>query len=198
MAKSTALQKTQAFPSQDRVIATTFDMIAEKGLGKTRLSELAKRLNVSLAELYRQYPTINAIIAAFMDHIDQEMIRNASPTTEKRDLYFDLMMGRLDKMQEHRPGMVRWLQDMSKQPALWPDVLKRWDQSLSLMLDIAQDSPVFPVKKLGLAAIYATTLQTWVKDDNQDMSKTMAKLDQNLGRVHDFAQKYLTKKKRNT
>lgn len=196
--RTNIVKKATSFPSPDQVRQATFDSIASKGYGKTRLSDLADTLRVPLKDLHAQYSSVDSIIDSFLDEIDRSMIDQINPKTaeNKRELYFDMMMARLDVMQQHRDGIVRWLRETAKQPQLWIGVLKRWQKSLSLMLDIAKDSPVYPVKKVGLAGVYAVTLKTWIEDDSVDMAKTMATLDKALGKAEEFTQTFLTRRKK--
>ena len=183
--------------TDEAVVKACFEMIAEKGLGKTRLSALASRFNVPLRQFYDRYPSVEAILMRFMDQVDRAMLDQIGRTegTPKRDLYFDMMMARCDALQLHREGVKRWLGDLPKQPTLWAGALKRWEQSLSLMLDIAKDSPLFPVKKIGLAGIYTVTLKSWMNDETTDMAKTMAALDGALSRGETLIQRFMSPKK---
>jgi len=185
-----------SMPSDEQVFKALFDRIAEKGMGKARLSDLATGFKVSLTDFYAVYPSVQAILDKFLNHIDQRMIESAALDSEsdKRDIYFDLLMSRFDTLQEYRAGATRWLSDLSKHPLLWAGLLKRWEVSLSLMLDIAKDSPVFPIKKIGLGVVYLAALREWIKDDSTDLSKTMVSIDKSLTKAQDFTQKYLTKK----
>lgn len=189
--------KTSGKPSPDQVIEAAFEVIAEKGLGKLRLSTLARRFKMPLAEFQKDYPTVEAILERFIDLVDAQMLENVQNDgdTPKRDLYFDMLMSRFDSLQVHRDGVVRWLTDLPKFPALWCRTLKRWDQSLSLMLDLAQDSPLFPLKKIGLAGIYAGSLKAWVQDDSADMDKTMVTVDQMLEKGGTVVSRFMTRKK---
>ncbi|MDB5478277.1 MAG: transcriptional regulator, TetR family protein [Alphaproteobacteria bacterium] len=177
--------------SDEAVIAACFALIAEKGLGKTRLSAIALRLAVPLGEVYQRFASVDAITAAFLDRVDAQMMENIGAESDKRDMYFDMLMSRFDTLQEHREGVKRWLQDLPKFPGALAFVLRRWEKSLSLMLDVAMDSPRFPIKKIGLAAVYFSSLREWMKDDSADMGKTMSSVDHNLGRAEEFASKYL-------
>lgn len=199
MAKAAANKNVKkTFPDEDKVIKAAFDLIAEKGLGKARLSAIAVKLKTPLPLLYAIYPTVESIIHKFLDDVDRRMM-DAMPANPadmaKRDIYFDLLMTRFDALQAYRAGVVRWLQDLPKHPDLWIPTLKRWDQSLSLMLDIAQDSPLFPVKKIGLMAVYSAGLRAWMKDDTESLDKTMVAVDKNLGKADSFTRTFLQKKK---
>src|SRR5688572_17774188 len=187
----------KARPATDtKIFRATFDMIAEKGLGKTRLSALVQQTKIPLKTLYAQYPSVCAIIDAFLDHVDAEMLRHTSPDTgSKRDLYFDMMMARFDTLQPYRAGVVRWLKDTSRHPTRVASLLKRWDKSLSLMLDVAKDSPLYPVKKIGLAGVYLVSLRAWLEDESPDMSKTMATLDKALAKAGYVVDRFLSPQK---
>ena len=41
--------------------------------------------------------------------------------------------------------------------------------------------------RIGLAVVFAATVQVWLRDDSEDMAKTMAALDRNLKRAEQFA-----------
>lgn len=195
--KAKARPKVHAMPTKDQVIAATFELIADKGLGKARLSTLATRFKQPLPRFYAEYPSIESILHRFIDQVDQAMLANTGDigTSTKRDIYFDMLMSRFDALQEHRPGVKRWLEELPKHPGLWAATMKRWDQSLSLMLDVAQDSPLFPVKKVGLAGIYFMALRAWLEDETPDMAKTMVSIDKFLEKADRFVGTFLTKKK---
>ena len=185
------------FPSSEIIFKACFDLIAEKGLGRSRISVLAKNLSVPLARFYKHYPNIESVILAFCDHIDHNMIKYAAEgdSANRREHYFDMMMARFDAMQPYREGIKRWLDDLSKHPDLWLQTGKRWEQSLSLMLDVARDSPLFPIKKIGLAGIYLIALKEWRQDESTDMGKTMATLDRALDRGESLIRRFMSPKK---
>jgi ubiquinone biosynthesis protein COQ9 len=197
MSKKKKAQPAVPALTDEAVVKACFEMIAEKGLGKTRLSALAAQFNVPLRTFYDRYPSVEAILTRFIDQVDATMLDQIGRTegTPKRDLYFDMMMARFDALQTHRAGVKRWLAELPKQPTLWAGTLKRWDQSISLMLDIAKDSPLFPIKKIGLAGIYTVSLKSWMKDESADMAKTMAALDGALSRGETIIQRFMSPKK---
>ncbi len=195
--KSNVPVKAQAtFPSSDEVFAIVFDTIATRGFGKTRLSDIAEKLNVPFDQLFAFYPSIDDVIYTFLDKVDQDMVANVGISTDpKKDIYFEMLMSRFDSLQEYRAGVKSWLQETSKHPLLWAKLLRRWDQTLSLMLDMAKDSPVYPIKKFGLAVIYGISLKEWMQDDTDDLSKTMVSVDKSLQKADKFVESFLTKKK---
>jgi ubiquinone biosynthesis protein COQ9 len=191
------MSKTAKSLDEKKVFRTTFATVAERGLAKTRLSALARDLKIPLKNMHAHYGTVDGIIAAFLDHVDGEMVKNVSAGTVKRDLYFDMMMARFDALQPYRDGVVRALKDVGQHPLLLATLLARWNRSLSLMLDIAGDSPVYPVKKIGLAGVYLAALKAWVGDDSPDMAKTMAALDRALAKAGSVVERFLKPNKTN-
>ena len=195
MAKKSVTKKPASFPSQETVFQAMFDRIAAKGFGKTRISDLAEGFGVELAEFHAIYPSTESILFSFLNMIDQRMIEEASlDGNAKRDLYFDMLMSRFDTLEEYGPGVKAWLRDVIKNPFQLASLLKRWEKTLSLMLDIAKDSPVFPIKKIGLGLVYLSSLRAWINDDGS-MDKTMVAVDQALQKAEDFGDRFMTKKK---
>jgi ubiquinone biosynthesis protein COQ9 len=191
-------KKTKATPFEPTdVFAACFNILALKGLGKVRLSAIAEELDVPFEIVHTHYPSVESILQAFADHIDQAMMDQVmgDSLSSKRELYFDMIMARFDQLQAHRSGTTRWIKELVKHPDLWRSTLCRMEQSISLMLDIAKDSPRFPVKKLGITAIYLTTLRAWLEDDTEDMAKTMAALDTALGRGEMVIKRFMSPKK---
>ncbi len=184
--------------NEPKIRAALFDMIAERGLGRVRLRALAEKTGIPFADLHARYPSVHAIVEDFLCHVDREMLRHISfgSGTGKRDLYFDMMMARFDALQPYRKGVIHWLKDTAQHPTLAAALLRRWNKSLSLMLDVAGDSPVYPVKKIGLAGIYLVALRAWMEDESRDMAKTMAALDRSLGKAGMVVERFLTPKKK--
>jgi ubiquinone biosynthesis protein COQ9 len=169
-----------------KLFTALFDRIAQKGLGKVRLTDLADDLNIDAADFVTRYPSVSAVIDAFCDYVDVQMLAAlpgaTGATSAKRDHYFDMIMARLDIFFRYRAGVVRWIHDSVRHPQLWGHMACRFDQSLSLMLDVAKDSPLFPVKKIGVAGIYLYALRAWMADESVDMGTTMAALDRALAK----------------
>ena len=195
--RAAAAQKKQ-MPTHDQIIDAALDMVAQRGIGRVRLSLLAEHFDVSVADIHAIYPDIISIWNGFMDRVDKDMLKGISSgaaSNYKKDVYFDLFMTRFDVLQNHRAGVVRWLNDLPKHPDLWLATMQRWNKSLSLMLDVAKDSPLYPVKKAGLAGVYAYVQRAWMSDDTETLDKTMVALDRALQKAGSFTQTFLQRKK---
>jgi len=53
--------------------------------------------------------------------------------------------------------------------------------------DIGTTGFVGTLRVKGSGVVYAATANVWLKDDSEDMAKTMAALDKNLARAERFA-----------
>jgi COQ9 len=189
------VKKPSEVPSLEDMFQIVFDTIAERGLGRTRLSHIAYEHNIPFADLYAAYPSIEDVLYMFLDKVDADMVANVALSMDpKKDIYFEMLMSRFDTLQEHRAGVKAWLQETAKHPLLWGRLLKRWNTSLSLMLDLAKDSPVYLIKKAGLAVVYAASLREWMQDDSKDLGKTMVSIDKSLQKADKFVESFLTKK----
>lgn len=178
-------KKAKPLTDNTALFTALFDRIAKKGLGKVRLTDLAADTGADIQAFVAQYKTVSGVLDAFCDHVDARMLAAVAPVssaTAKRDRYFDMMMARFDVFSVYRDGVVRWINDAARHPQLWAHMARRFDQSVSLMLDVAQDSPLFPIKKIGVSGIYLYTVRAWMADDSADMAATMAALDRALAK----------------
>lgn len=174
------------------IVDQALNLAAEQGWRRTTLGDIAAAAGVTLAELYGHYPSKAAIVGAYMARVDAEMLAAVDPELESapaRDRLFDVVMHRLDAMKPHKEGVRAILRAAACDPcaALWGAC--RLKRSLVWILEAAGlDSTglrgLCRIKGLGL--IYLCTLQVWLGDDSEDMAKTMAALDRNLGRVDDL------------
>ena len=116
----------------------------------------------------------------------------ASPSRElrgdrPRDRLFDVLMRRFDALKPHRAGLAAVAKEMGGIGV--GDAIcgaQRMMRSLAWMLEaagIGSGGMAGSLRVKGLAVVYAATFSTWLKDDSEDMAKTMAALDKNLDRA---------------
>ena len=46
------------------------------------------------------------------------------------------------------------------------------------------------IRVMGLKVVYIKALRAWIKDEGDDMPKTMASLDKSLGHAEDFVERF--------
>jgi hypothetical protein len=109
--------------------------------------------------------------------------------TPGRDRLFDMLMRRFDALQPHREALGIILQDQLRDPLASCCGLSRLRKSMAITLEAAGFSTSGlrgVLRQKGLAAIYLGTMRVWLRDDSEDMAKTMAYLDKQLARVDDW------------
>ncbi len=172
----------------DRALA----LAAERGWRRSSLREIAGAAGVSLTDLRRHYPSKGAILAAFFDRVDHDMLAAVEPELESepaRDRLFEVIMRRFDAMKPHKQGVRAILRDCACDPCLGLWASCRLRRSLSWILEAAGlDSTGLRglVRIKGLGLVYLPTLRVWLNDDSEDMARTMADLDRRLGRLDDL------------
>ncbi len=181
-------QKTPADPVR-AIIEATMKLAGESGWRGLRLQEVAREAGVSIGDVLVPYPTKYCIINAFQDHIDRQVLMalaEAGDTGEgPRDRLFDVMMGRFDALQPYKAGLAEIAKDgLCDLGSL--AFLPRMGRSMTRMIEAAGISATGlrgVIRAKGLAVVYADSFRVWLKDDSEDMAKTMARLDRSLKRA---------------
>lgn len=174
-----------------KVIDTAFALALERGWRDLSLAEIAEAAGEPLSKVYPVFPSKLAILEGFADRVDAEMLSEEGEGLDSpaRDRLFDMLMRRFDTLQPHREALGVILQGQLQDPLATCCGLGRLARSMAATLEAAGFSTtgcrgVLRVK--GLSAIYLSTLRVWLRDDSEDMAKTMAHLDKQLARVDGF------------
>lgn len=170
------------------IIDTAFGLVLERGWRDLSLAEIAEAAGVTLSRLYPIFSSKQAILEGFSDRVDAAMLAEdvESPEAPARDRLFDVIMRRLDVLQPQKEALGIILQDQMRDPLATCCGFGRLARSMALTLEAAgfSTSGLRGVLRLkGLSAIYLSTLRVWLRDDSEDMAKTMAHLDKQLARV---------------
>ena len=180
--------RTARRPSDDagRILDVALELAASDGWRRLTLGRIAAAAGISLAELYRHYPSKAAVLAAFLARIDETMaapVGEALTEESARDRLFDVIMRRFDALAPHKQAVRAILRDGRCDPVMLCAGQAPFRRSLAWMLECAGlgSSGLFGVVRLkGLALIYLTTLRVWLRDDSADLGRTMAALDRQL------------------
>jgi len=172
-----------------RIVDAALELAAERGWRQIGLADIAAAAGMSLAELYRVHRSKGAVLDAFRRSVDERVlagIDGGDETESPRDRLFDVLMRRFDVLKPHRAAIAALMRDGSRDPLAVVGTLCSLSRSMSWMLEAAGISTAGPLGRLraqGLAAIWLGTLPTWVRDDSEDLARTMAALDRNLKRA---------------
>lgn len=184
------------------IIDTAFALAAEQGWRDLSLAAIAEAAKVPLSTLYPLFPSKQAIIKGFADRVDATVV--AADDLEggeapARDRLFDVLMRRFEAMQPQREAIGAILQDQCRDPLSLCCGCCRLKRSMATMLEAAGFSTSGLrglVRIEGLSAIYLSALRVWLRDDSEDMAKTMASLDKQLRRADALVGRFASRRMR--
>jgi AcrR family transcriptional regulator len=178
----------------ERLLTAAMEVAVRIGWRRAALADIAAAAEISLGELHSRYADKAAILRGIVELADKKVLDGASepdPESSPRDRLFDVLMHRFDALKPYREGLAAVAREGGG-GSLGDAICgaQRMLRSLAWMLEAAGIgsggwSGACRVK--GLAVVYAATFATWLRDESEDLSKTMAALDKNLGRAERFA-----------
>ncbi len=189
MAKRAASRSgKQADPSQ-RIISAALSLAAAQGWHATSLADIAAAAEVSLAELRALYPSKAAVLAGYAASVDAKVLEAVDPDMAESPAHerlFDVLMKRFDVLNNQKPGIEAILRSRpcDLEAALCAPLILR--RSMRWMLEAAglrSSGLTGAVRIKALALVYLATLTVWLRDDSEDMARTMAALDRQLRRL---------------
>ena len=189
MAKSTAKTPSGITPSpRERIIDALLGLAGEMRWDQIALPMIAAKAEVSLADLRDQFPSKGAILGGFAKRIDRIVLNGTSPDMlgePARERVLDIIMRRLDALQPYKQGLREIRAATRRDPlmlaALNQLALNSWRYMLAAA-DIDTEDGLGLVRIQGAALVFVRTLDTWFDDEGADLSRTMAKLDKELGK----------------
>lgn len=182
---------------QGAIVAAALKLIAERGWRDVTLRAIASEAAVPFAELYAMFPTKAAIVGAFLADIDRQVLEGVEdspdPDETVRDRLFDTLMRRYDALRPHRDSVAALAEGLARDPlaalALRPALLR----SMAVVLEacgLSAEGFVGALRQKSLAALHASVLRTWLRDDSADLGKTMVALDSRLKSLEGWAQRF--------
>lgn len=187
-AKTGTAKKAAATALPERIIETAFALAQEHGWRDLSLAEIAEAAGLPLSEVYPVFSSKQAILNGFSRQVDAAMLAEGGADMElpARDRLFDMIMRRFDALQPHKEALGVILQQQLGDPVGACCGLGRLRRSMAATLEGAGFSTTGcrgMLRVKGLSAVYLSTLRVWLRDDSEDMAKTMAHLDQQLSRI---------------
>ncbi len=188
--------------ARDTILSSAMQLAAERGWSGISLGDIAAAAGVPLADLYGEFRSKRSILSAVVRKADEAMLATAaaqpggsySDDEPVRDRLFDVLMARFDALQPYRDGLAAAARDTLKDPCAMATAGlchgNRLIRSMGWALEAAgvkASGPRGMVRTRGLAAVYASVLPVWLRDESGDLSATMAGLDKRLTRAEKLA-----------
>lgn len=172
----------------DTLIAALWRVIAEHGWHGLTMGRLAAEAGVPLSLLRDRFPSRLDTLLLHGRVVDRKVLAGtiAGQGGAARDRLFDVLMRRLDVMQPHRAGILRFLREMPRDPGLAALLAPHLALSMRWMLDAAEieaDAGLRRLLALGLVGVWIGAVRAWAEDESDDLGHSMAALDRLLDRA---------------
>lgn len=173
---------------RDRIIDALMGLAAEKPFGEIGLAEIAGRAEVSLAEFRDLFPSKGAILGGFSKRIDHVVLEGTTSDLAEepvRERVLDIMMRRFDALKPYRDALRSIARALRRDPLSIAAMNQVAMNSLRFMLAAAgvdTTDALGPLKLQGAVAVFARAFETFLDDEEEDLARTMARLDKELDR----------------
>ncbi len=170
-----------------------FQQIAEEGLSGFSRVALARGSGRKLTEVYEEFPTRMAVLAALGRRLDRAMLALDPAELDGmtvRERLFELIMRRLEAMAPYREGLRRLARESRGEPALLLQSLCNLERFVGWLTEAAG------IRRRGLMAVaagpaliatYVRVFDVWLADESPDLARTLATLDRHLDRLERLA-----------
>ncbi len=173
-----------------KIIDSALYLAENQGWEYTTLRDIAEHAQISAADLYDVIEDKNDIIVILGRMIDKKLMADidisSDASNSAREHLFDIMMDRYEALNEHRDGICAILESFKCDPKQMIIAMPHLCKSMSWMLEISGIETAGikgAMKVIGLTGVYLKVLRVWIKDESDDLSKTMAYLDKTLERA---------------
>ena len=172
------------------LITAALALAAEAGWGAVSPLAAARRANLAPDRARERFSGRATILRKLGQWADAAALAGATEDGTTRDRLFDLLMRRIDLFQTHRAGILALMRSLPTDPATVLLLACATERSMAWMLEAAGVSATGLTGMLrvkGLTGVWFWTMRAWEHDESEDLSATMAALDQALARVEPFA-----------
>lgn len=180
----------KTLPDFETIFEAATKHLVDVGPDKFSVCEIAETLNVSSELLTPVFNDLYSFATSFGRFIDGAVVQDVPTRSEDeaaldnepaRDRVFEVLMSRFDALEPYKEA-VRVLAGV-KDPKFGAIITVQLPHSMALMLSlsgVAVTGFKKPLQVAGLIGIWLRTVRVWLKDDSEDMAKTMASLDKSL------------------
>lgn len=175
------------------LVDAAFALGAEAGWSRVSAAAAARHAGLDLARARFLFPCTGTVLKKFGRQADAFALTGATTSGSTRDRLFDILLRRFDFLQVRRAGVVALMRHLPACPPLAVALAEMNIASMGWLLEGAGVDATGlrgMLKKRGLLAVWLCGLRAWAEDESQDLSATMAAVDQALARVESFALRF--------
>lgn len=190
-AKKSTPKSAAALPHrlQDAALA----LASQKPWREIDMPEIAEAADAPLGDALEIFASKIDLLNGFGRRIGKISLANAPSYDEAdspRDRLFDLLMRRFDALRPYKSGLASVLEDAPRDLAGDPLGALMGGRALIAGMGevlaaagLESGGILGRMRAQGLALIYLASLRQWLKDESEDMAKTMSRLDKMLARA---------------
>ena len=172
----------------EKIIDAAMKLAGEKGWSQIGLADIAAEAKLPFAEMYRHCPSKVAVLDALARQTDAAVLTGLTGESDEdaHDRLFDILMRRFDVLGPYKDGVRSVLRDAPRDPlsilCSGPQLIRSFSWML-VASGISNHGLRGLVCTKTLTLVWLTTMPVWLRDDDPDLSRTMAVLDRNLKRA---------------
>ncbi len=172
-------------------------LIARKGWVRSTVPEIATEAGISIVDALRIAPNKAVLVAGTLDEVDARLGADpdrAQAGSDMRDAIFAAIMAYVDQLQSEREYFAAVVQGLRFDPIGSAIIAARFEQSLDAILDHAGLSANLVAgfaRRRAVGVLMLEVLRVWADDDSEDLSGTMAALNNRLTQIEGLIQSAL-------
>jgi AcrR family transcriptional regulator len=170
---------------RDQIIDAMMRLAAENDFRDIGLADIAAEAEVPLTTLRRNFDGKLGILAAFSRRIDEQVLDKGPAEGEgARDRLFEVLMRRFEALVPYRDALRKLARSARRDMRLargLHHIARRSQMWMLVGADIHRGGIVGRIALEGAVLTYADVLPVFL-DDDEDLARTMARLDRSLRR----------------
>lgn len=173
-----------------RLTDATFKLLAKKPWREISLADAARAAKIPLSELRDIVPAKPHLIALLLRRLGDEVAARYKPDRDAQSAHerlFDACMAWFDAAGRRKPAMRALYDGLKSDPLALIEIRDAIVSAAEWLMTLAEadKGPALRLRATALAAILGRATGTWLGDD-EDLSKTMARLDADLTRAENL------------
>ena len=178
---------------EQAVVAAAFRLAGQQGWHNVSAASAARFADLDLVKVRHSLASRMAIFARFGTFADMHALSGAMTDGTVKDRLFDILMRRVDFLQQHREGVLALGRYAPLDPLLAVWLARRTVVSMGWMLEgagVSAKGVRGELRKRGLAMVWIWTMRAWARDESEELTATMAALDAALLRAGQVAAQF--------
>jgi AcrR family transcriptional regulator len=185
------MAQKQTIDQSKRILETALILADTAGWGAVTLKAVAKKSRIALNSVESLFPDVFALLTASLAQLELATLAEVKTRLDGswRENLFEIIMTRLEISARHKNAYASLPTLLRQHPKYAAQSAKPFLKTMRHMLKLAEapSAVLNPLSVTAFGVLYLTIVDGFLKDDTQDLSKTMALLDHRLVLFEKFA-----------